>query len=128
MEPIGGSGPGNKLRMLGLHRSFEFDSLVALDCDTAIVETSLRTFRRRESAPSPSMQIHCRRRTGIASGVRSVWTHRLPGSEQPPRGEEIPACYNSGVLTVPGALCEQFEWSGARSTRTFSRRLERARR
>ncbi len=29
-------------------------------------------------------------------------------------GEEIPACYNSGVLTVPGEFCEQLEreWGG----------------
>ena len=37
VEPIPGQPTANKLRMLDLHRSAEFEVLVALDCDTVVV-------------------------------------------------------------------------------------------
>ena len=109
IEPIGGTAPGNKLRMLDLHEAFDFDFLVALDCDTVVVGDVTQYV--------PDSKI----------GAKPVDFDPLPPGDwrrlyrsleiEPPdstvrassSGEEIQASYNSGVLTVPYRLCAQFE-------------------
>jgi hypothetical protein len=103
-----GDGPQNKLRMLDLHQAYDFDVLVALDCDTAVV-----------ADPAPHIP-------ASAIGAKPVdrdplsrrdWRrlHGALGSAGWDRNEEIPPCFNSGVLTVPRSLCEPLrrEWLSA---------------
>jgi hypothetical protein len=107
VEALGDRGPQNKLRMLDLHQAYDFDVLVALDCDTVVV-----------SDPAPHIP-------GSAIGAKPVdrdplsrrdW-RRLYGALgsgwDPDAG--IPPCFNSGVLTVPRQLCEPLrrEWLSA---------------
>jgi hypothetical protein len=108
VEGLRDRGPQNKLRMLDLHQDYDFDVLVALDCDTAVVED-----------PAPHIP-------GGAIGAKPVdrdpisrrdW-RRLYGalpSAGWDAGEGIPPCFNSGVLTVPRSLCEPLrrEWLSA---------------
>ena len=118
VAPLGDRGPQNKLRMLDLHESFDFDVLVALDCDTVVV-----------GDPSPHIP-------GSAIGAKPVdydplsqgdWRRLCRALDNTasestsgavtPTSPEVPPCFNSGVLTVPRSLCGQFqqEWLSSHS-------------
>ncbi len=115
VEPMLGRDTANKLRMLELHQSFSFDVLVALDCETVVL-----------SDPRPHIPVSAIgakpvdydplsrgdwRRLYRAMGI-PIPTPKIRATSS---GSEITPCFNSGVLTVPGALCRQFqrEWSSA---------------
>ena len=113
IEPIGGTGTGNKLRMLDLHESFDFDFLVALDCDTVVVGDITQYVPNSKIGAKP---------VDFDPLAPGDWRRLYRCLEiEPPdstvrassSGEEIPASYNSGVLSVPYRLCDQFgaEWS-----------------
>ncbi len=115
VPPLGDRGPQNKLRMLDLHESFDFDLLVALDCDTVVVGDPSPRIPSTAIGAKPvdhDLLSHadwrrlCRALAGPAPGS---------GSGVPAARPEIPRCFNSGVLTVPRAFCEKFqdEWLSA---------------
>ncbi len=100
--------PVNKLRMLRLRRDYRFDVLIALDCDTAVV-----------GDPSPWIDTE-------SIGVKSAdlagfndleWSTMFAEVKIPVPDKTLTATitgkktypyFNSGVLFVPGALCEAF--------------------
>jgi hypothetical protein len=122
VEPVDESrtAAANKLRMLDLHSSFDFDILVALDCDTVVVgdpadylSTSAIGAKPADSNPF----------------TRGDWRrlYRALGIDQnllkfPARstGQVIPPYFNSGVLGVPSSLCAELydEWAKAHSELT----------
>jgi hypothetical protein len=106
VEPVGGgSGLANKLRMLELDRELDFDVLVALDCDVVVVDD----FADRVSSESIGVKPvdydrftarDWRKLYEMAGLVRPDVRLRATST-----GKTIPPYYNSGVITVPHALC-----------------------
>lgn len=115
VEPMPDRGTGNKLRMLDLHESFEFDVLVALDCDTLVVADPLPHIPISAIGAKPvdydPLSSSDWRRIYRALGI----THSASKVHATSSGREIPPCFNSGVLTVPRLLSPrlQQDWSDA---------------
>jgi hypothetical protein len=113
VEPMHGNGMANKLRMLELDRGRSFDVLVALDCDVVVVDDFSDALQADEIRAKPVDF----ERFGDRDWAR---LYALVGLDAPVKemqatssGRRIPPYFNSGVVTVPHALCERLEreWS-----------------
>jgi hypothetical protein len=99
------AGFANKLRMLELDRDEAFDALVGLDCDVVVVDDF------SDEVPASSI--------GAKPADYDLFTDRewsrlyeTVGMQPPPRtqratssGKPVGPYFNTGVLTVPRALC-----------------------
>ena len=115
VEPVRGQPTANKLRMLDLHDSAEFDVLVALDCDTVVVGDPRPHITAAAIGAKPADQDPFRRRDWrrlyrALDLPAPAWDLRATST-----GKPIPPYFNSGVLTVPRGLCEDLrqEWMTA---------------
>ena len=117
VAPLRDRGPQNKLRMLDLHDSFEFDVLVALDCDTVVVGDPAPHIPHSAVGAKPVDYDPLTRHDWRRLYHRLNITASAPTVRATSTGKETPSCFNSGVLTVPRPLCEQFqqEWLSAHS-------------
>jgi len=111
-----GTGPMNKLRMLELAADHDFDVLLALDCDTVLT-----------GDPAPHLPLDA---VGVAPadvdpfGDRA-WRRFFEGAGLPvpersvvgaTSGRPMYPYFNSGVVSVPGALCATLleDWRAAK--------------
>jgi hypothetical protein len=117
VAPLRDRGPQNKLRMLDLHESFDFDVLVALDCDTVVVGDPAHHIPPSAIGAKPADYDLLTRRDWQRLYRALDITASEPSMRATSSGREIQPCFNSGVLTVPRPLCEQFrhEWLSAHS-------------
>ena len=109
VAPFRDRGPQNKLRMLDLHDSFDFDVLVALDCDTVVVGDPAPHIPPSAIGAKPVDYDPLTRRDWRRLNRILNITASEPAMHATSTGRKIPPCFNSGVLTVPRPLCEPFQ-------------------
>lgn len=99
----------NKLRMLDLHEDRDFDVLVALDCDVVVVDDISGNVPRARIGAKPADYDYLTEpewlRLNHALGLTPAPRALIATSS----GERIRPYFNSGVLTVPRALCAALE-------------------
>src|SRR5690349_10962099 len=109
-----GSAHANKLRMLELATSREFDVLVALDCDIVLVGDVSKWLSVERFGAKPADYDY-------AAGAEWALLFRRLGIEPPPRtavatstGRTMVPYFNSGVMFIPRWLCSQLlnAWRG----------------
>jgi hypothetical protein len=98
---------GNKLRMLELCAEGEFDVLVGLDCDTVVVDDFARLVAPASIGAKPVEQ-------DFFTDREWQRLYAVAGLRPPPKslrttssGEPVAPYFNTGVLTVPRALCAE---------------------
>lgn len=106
VERVSGGNPlANKLRMLELDKDHDFDVLLALDCDTAVVgdPTSWVDTECIGAKPADFDRFTDEEWRGLFAAAGVAEPQRVLTATA--TGEQIYPYFNSGVLFVPRALC-----------------------